>query len=351
MGGTKIAAGLVTPDGKVITRRVIPTLPQRGGEVVLEDALALAASLREEGMAAGRNVPAIGVGVGELVDLWTKQKSISERRVGKVGGLWQGCMDTFIHWGVTIRCSLLGTFLGIIPGLGGSVGQWVSYAHAVQSAKDKSRFGKGDVRGVLGPGAAMNAKEGGNLITTVAFGVPSSVSMAILLGAFLIQGLVPGPSMLTTKVDLTFSFVWVLIVSHIISVGLSFLLINQMVRITEIRSSLILPGIVFLVLFGGFSEKNSLFDMWVTVVAGFAGMIMVLLDWPRPPLILGLVLGKLIEKNLFISYARYEFTFLLRPVLLIIIAVGLALILAPLVQAWFARRIGLREKLIAAEEG
>src|SRR5438067_1834321 len=253
-------------------------------------------------------------GVGELVDLWTKQKSIAERRVGKLGGLWQGCKDTFTHWGVTLRCSLLGTFLGIIPGLGGSVGQWVSYAHAVQSTRDKSRFGKGDVRGVLGPGASMNAKEGGNLITTVAFGVPSSVSMAILLGAFLIQGIVPGPSMLTTKVDLTFSFVWVLIVSHVISVALSFLLIKWMVKITEIRSSLILPAIVFLVLFGGFSERNSLFDVGVTLAAGFVGMIMVALDWPRPPLILGLVLGRLIESNLFISYTRYEFGFLLRPI-------------------------------------
>jgi TctA family transporter len=290
-------------------------------------------------------------GVGELVDLWIKQKSISEKRVGKVGGMWQGCKDTFAEFGLTMRCSLIGTFLGIIPGLGGAVGQWVSYAHSVQSSKDKSKFGKGDVRGVLGPGAAMNAKEGGTLVTTVAFGVPSSVSMAILLGAFLIQGIVPGPSMLTTKVDLTFSFVWVLIISHIISVALSFLLINQMVRITEVRSALILPAIIFLVLFGGFSEKNSIFDMFITLISGFVGMIMVALDWPRPPLILGLVLGRLIENNLFISYARYEFSFMTRPVLLVIIAVTLGLILWPIVQSRLAKRIGVKEGLIAAEEG
>jgi TctA family transporter len=289
-------------------------------------------------------------GVGELVDLWVKQKSISERRIGKVGGVWQGCKDTFAHWALTVRCSFLGIFLGIIPGLGG-ISQWLAYAHSVQSSKDKSGFGQGDVRGVIGPGATMNAKEGGNLITTVAFGVPSSVSMAILLGAFLIQGLVPGPSMLTSKVDLTFSFVWVLIVSHVISVALSFLLIKWMVKITEIRSSLILPAIVFLVLFGGFSERNSLFDMGVTLAAGFLGMIMVALDWPRPPLILGLVLGRLIESNLFISYSRYEFGFLLRPVLVVIILVGIGLIVAPLIQARLARRVGIKEELIVAEEG
>jgi putative tricarboxylic transport membrane protein len=288
-------------------------------------------------------------GVGELVDLWIKRSSIAERNVGKIGGVWQGCKDTFVHWGLTLRSSLIGTILGLIPGLGG-VSTWLTYAHAVQSSKDQSRFGKGDVRGVIAPGASMNSREGGNLITTVSMGVPSSVSMAILLGAFLIQGVVPGPQMLTDKVDLTFSFVWVIIVSHFISVALSFLLLNQMVRITEIRSALILPGIIFLVLFGGFSEDNSLFSMGITVVAGFIGMVMAHLDWPRPPLILGLVLGPLIERNLFISYQRYQFEFLGRPVLLAILALGVVIMFGPIVRRMFARRLALKEEMVIAED-
>ena len=201
----------------------------------------------------------------------------------------------------------------------------------------------------------MNSKEGGNLITTVAFGVPSSVSMAILLGAFLIQGVQPGPSMLTTRLDLTFSFVWVLIISHVVSVAISFLLVNQMVKITQIRTSLILPAILFLVLFGGFSEHHSLLDMGITIAAGFLGMILTYLDWPRPPLILGLVLGRLIERNLFISFTRYEFTFLLRPILLVIMLVALELMLAPLVRQRvgrrLARRIAAPEEMVLAKEG
>src|SRR5918911_327962 len=276
-------------------------------------------------------------GIGEIVDLWVKQKSISEIRVGKVGGAWQGCVDVFRHLWLTVRCSLLGTVIGVIPGLGGG-SQWMAYAHTVQSSKEQASFGKGDVRGVIGPGAAMNAKEGGNLVTTVAFGVPSSVTMAILLGAFLIQGVVPGPKMLNENLSLTMSFVWVLIMSHVISVGLSFLLLNQMVRITEIRSALILPGIVFLVLFGGFSENNTFFAMFVTLGAGLLGMVMVWLDWPRPPLILGLVLGKLAENNLFISYARYDVSFVTRPLMLAIIALSLVIVFAPAVRARFGRR-------------
>ena len=146
------------------------------------------------------------------------------------------------------------------------------------------------------------------------------------------------------------AFVWLIIISHFISVILSFLLVNQMVRITEIRSALILPGIILLVLFGGFSEDNSFFSMYVTVIAGFAGMLMIWLDWPRPPLVLGLVLGALIEKNLFISYSRYEFSFLLRPVLIGIMVVAVALIAAPYIQKRIAQRWRVREEYLATQE-
>jgi TctA family transporter len=290
-------------------------------------------------------------GVAELTDLWIKQRSIAEFRVGKIGGVMEGIKDTFRYSGLTIRCSLLGSFLGIIPGLGGTVGQWLAYAHSVQSAKDKSRFGKGDVRGVIGPGATMNAKEGGNLLTTVAFGIPSSVSMAILLGAFLIHGVVPGPSMLTKDLDLTMTFVWVNIVSHLISVGLCFLLLNQMVKITHIRSTLLVPVVLMLALLGGFADKNADFDMVACVAAGFVGMIMVRLNWPRPPLILGMVLGPLVEKNLFISYSRYEFSFLLRPVLVGIILVGLAIVVIPYARPWLLKRLAMRDAVAGGLEG
>jgi putative tricarboxylic transport membrane protein len=287
-------------------------------------------------------------GIAELVDLWVKQKSIAEVRVGKVGGAWHGCLDVLRHPWLTVRCSLLGTITGIIPGLGGS-SQWMAYAHTVQSSRDQTRFGKGDVRGVIGPGAAMNAKEGGNLVTTVAFGVPSTVSMAILLGAFLIQGVVPGPKMLSENLALTMSFVWVLIIAHVISVGMSFLLLNQMVRITEIRSALILPAVVFLILLGGFSDTNSFFAMWVTLGAGLFGMLMVWLDWPRPPLILGLVLGRLAENNLFISYARYDLGFLARPLMIAIILVSAAMVLAPIVLRRWRPRAARAGDLLAPE--
>ena len=173
--------------------------------------------------------------------------------------------------------------------------------------------------------------------------------MAILLGAFLIQGVVPGPKMLNENLNLTMSFVWVLIMSHVISVALSFLLLNQMVRITEIRSALILPAIIFLVLFGGFSDKNSFFDMFVTLAAGLIGMVMVWLDWPRPPLVLGLVLGKLAENNLFISYARYDLSFLTRPLMIAIILGSAVIVFAPMLLERFRARGALKGDLLVPE--
>jgi putative tricarboxylic transport membrane protein len=271
-------------------------------------------------------------GIPEVLDLWSKGTSIAERAVGKLGGVWAGVKDTFRHWGITVRCSALGTFLGIIPGLGASIGQWVAYAHAVQSSPDRSRFGKGDVRGVLGPGAANNSSLSGGLILTVAFGVPSNVVFAILLGAFLIQGLTPGPEMLTKHLSLVFSFVWIIVVTNIITVAICFLFVKQLVQITEVRGAILIPSIIVLIFLGGYVDSRTLFAIFLTFGAGAIGYIMVRLDWPRPPLILGLVLGKLVEKNLFTSYQAYGAELLLRPVVIVVLIVGLGIVLWPVFQ-------------------
>ena len=134
--------------------------------------------------------------IPELIDLAVKGTSIAETKIGKLGGVMQGVKDTFHHWKLVLRCSAIGAYIGVIPRMGGALSQWGAYAHAVQSSPDKERFGKGAVEGVLGPGAANNSTLGGALVPTLAFGVPGSVSTAILLGAFIIQGLVPGPPML-----------------------------------------------------------------------------------------------------------------------------------------------------------
>jgi TctA family transporter len=135
-------------------------------------------------------------------------------------------------------------------------------------------------------------------MTTVAFGIPSSVSTAILFGAFLIQGIVPGPDMLNPAkhLTLTFSFVLIIIVSNIITVAVCFLFLKQLAKITNIRGALLIPFLLLLIYLGGFTAKNSFGDMIMMLIFG-ASVGSVQFDWQRPPLLVGLVLGTITERN------------------------------------------------------
>ena len=274
--------------------------------------------------------------IPEIVDLAVRGKTIAgDAPAGRISGVLEGIKDTFRHFWLTVRCSLIGTWIGILPGLGGAVAQWMAYAHAVQSAKDatdRERFGKGDVRGVIGPGAANNSKEGGDLIPTIAFGVPGSSSMAILLAAFFLVGLVPGPDMLDKHLVLTFSMVWTLIIANIITVAVSFIFLNQLAKLTFVRGSILIPFILFLAFIGAYTSNNHLGDVLVLLFFGFLGYLMVRCSWPRPPLVIGFVLGKIAENNFYISTARYGFAWLHRPVVLILIALTLFVVIYPFVR-------------------
>jgi TctA family transporter len=274
--------------------------------------------------------------IPEIIDLAVRGTAIAGNAPAKIGsGVWQGIRDTFTHWWLVVRCSVVGVFVGILPGAGGGVAQWMAYAHAVQSAKDandRSRFGRGDVRGVLGPGAANNSKEGGDLIPTIAFGVPGSGAMAILLGAFLIMGLHPGPDMLTKHLAVTYSMVWTLVIANVITVIACLALLPYLAYVTKIRGSVIIPFLLLLVFVGSYTANKQIADLLVTLGCGALGYLMVRFEWPRAPLVLGFVLGKLAETYLFISMARYGYGWLGQP-LVIVLMVLIALVVAyPYIQ-------------------
>jgi putative tricarboxylic transport membrane protein len=279
--------------------------------------------------------------IPEIIDLAVKGSSIAgDTQPGKLGGVMEGIKDTFRHWKLVLRCSGLGAYIGLIPGMGGGPAQWLAYAHAVQSTPDKERFGKGAVEGVLGPGAANNSKEGGSLIPTLAFGVPGSLSMAILLGAFIIQGIVPGPDLLNPAkhLTLTFSFVWIIVITNIITVGICLLFLNQLAKVTFVKGTYLIPFLLLLIYLGGFAVKNSFGDMFLVLLFGALGWLMVKFDWQRPPLLLGLVLGGIAENNLFIASRIYGWSWLLHPGVLVITAIILIGNFYPYVQAYFKRK-------------
>lgn len=272
--------------------------------------------------------------IPEIIDLAVEGTSIAREKIGEIGGVLQGIKDVFHHWWLVMRCCLIGSYIGALPGLGGSVAQWLAYAHAVQTTPGKERFGKGAVEGVIGPCAATNAKEGGALIPTVAFGVPGSVGMAILLGAFIMQGLVPGPDMLNPAkyLTLTFSLLWVVVVSNVITVAASFLFLKQLANITHVKGTLLIPFILLLIYIGGFAVRNNFGDMILVFIFGVLGWFMVQFKWPRPPMVLGLVLGEIAERNFFIAVSTYDYGWLLHPGVIVIFLLMVGVLAYSVVQ-------------------
>ena len=265
----------------------------------------------------------------EVIDLATRGRSIS--RVAEAGsGLTDGIRDAVRHWWLGLRCTALGVYIGMLPGLGGSIVDWVAYGHAVQSAKDKDRFGKGDIRGVIAPEAANNAMKGGALLPTIAFAIPGSASMAILLGAFQIQGLEPGPTMLTEKLGVTFSLVWTLAIANVL--GAAFLLAwgRHVAKVTFVSGHVLVPAIVLFVFMGAWMGGSNIGD-WISLLGfGLVGWVMKHAGWPRPPLVLGYILGVIMENALQIASQNQGWGMLGRPIVLIIIV----LVLLTLLMAW-----------------
>jgi TctA family transporter len=248
-------------------------------------------------------------------------------------GQWQGVKDCFQHWWLIMRCSWIGGGIGSIPGISASVVDWLAYGHALKTEKGASAtFGKGDVRGVIASESSNNAKEGGALVPTVAFGVPGSATMAILLGAFLIHGLVPGPDMLTKNLSITYAMVWSVALANVLGAGACYAFSPQFAKLATLRYTLILPAVLGIIYIGAFEATRQWGDLFTLLFFGLVGWIMKQFKWPRPPLILGVVLGDTIERYLFISIERYGLSWMLRPIVMLLFALAILGIVRPLLQ-------------------
>lgn len=271
----------------------------------------------------------------ELCDLLIARSAvaqkISKREIFK--GQWQGVRDCLSHWWLILRCSWIGGGIGSIPGISAAVVDWLAYGHALRTEKGaKETFGKGDVRGVIASESSNNAKEGGALVPTLAFGVPGSATMAILLSAFLVHGLVPGPDMLTKHLDVTYAMVWSVALANILGAGACYIFSPQFAKLASLRYSLILPAVLGIVYIGAFEASRNWADLILLLVFGVLGWTMKRCHWPRAPLILGVVLGDSIERYLSISIERYGYEWLTRPVVVILFALSIYGVVRPLWQ-------------------
>ena len=271
----------------------------------------------------------------ELCDLAIGRMAVVEegKTIDTKSGMWLGIKDCFTHWFLILRCSWIGAAMGAIPGIGVAVIDWIAYGHALRTEKGAAQtFGQGDVRGVIAAESSTNAREGGHLVPTVAFGVPSSAGMAILLGAFLIQGLVPGPDMLTKHLDVTYSMVWSIAIANIIGSGICFLFSGQLAKLATLRYTLIMPCVLSLIYIGAFEHSRNWGDLYSLLFFGLLGWAMKHFRWPRPPLVLGFILGGILERYMFISIERYGIEWMTRPIVVVMLVMSVLSLARPLIQ-------------------
>ncbi|GAB3267818.1 tripartite tricarboxylate transporter permease [Microbacterium lacusdiani] len=263
-----------------------------------------------------------------------------------LGGVLQGIRESFRHWWLTLRASAIGAALGILPGLGGSVSQFIAYGHAKQTSKHPEEFGNGSIEGVVAAGSTTTAKDGGALVPTIAFGVPGGASMAVLLGAFLILGLNPGPEMLTENLEITLSLVWIIVLSTLAAVVLGFLLIRPLARLTSVTGRILVPFLIAMLTIGAFASKNTLEDVWIMLVFLAIGVIASRFKWPRVPLLLGLVLGEILERYFTVSYTLFQWGWLDRPGVIVVECIIAAMILFTAVRLGRQKRAAKRARIL-----
>lgn len=273
--------------------------------------------------------------IPELVDMAVARTAIADHR--PTGGLfaqqWLGVRDTIRNWKLVLNSATIGVIFAAIPGMGAAVIDWIAYGAAARMIKGADRtFGTGDVRGIIASEAANNAREGGSLIPTLAFGVPGSASMALLLGALMAHDITPGPKLLTSQLDVTYTLVWSLALANILGAAICFLFANQLARLATIRPGILVPCIVSVCFVGAYQGSRSEGDLIALLAFGALGWVMKRCKWPRPPLILGYILGKLLEKYLFISTLRYGASWVERPGVIVILVIAVVILLWPLIR-------------------
>ena len=252
----------------------------------------------------GLKLVIVGMGIfaiPEIISLLRQDRAIS--RDATLGAGWlKGVKDWWSNRWLSIRCSLIGVIVGVIPGLGGSVVDWIAYGHTVQTTADKSNFGSGEIRGVIGPESSNNAKEGGGLVPTLIFGIPGSGSMAIFLGGLALLGYDAGPQLITNRLDITYTVVWSLAFANVIGAGLCILLSPGIARLTTIRFTLLAPFLFMMITFAAFQSGQSLGDLVALFAIGLLGIFLRRFDWSRPAFLIGFVLSSQAENFSFQAY-------------------------------------------------
>lgn len=278
----------------------------------------------------------IGVfAISEMINLMGERSTISQEEPD-VRGVFVGVRSVVQNWKVFLRSSVLGWIIGTVPGAGGTVANFLAYLQAKQSDPDPDSFGRGNIRGVIASEAANDAKDGGSMVPTLGLGIPGSASTAVLIGAFIINGVNPGPLLFQENLQIVFIIVFALIISNILTSLIGLASAKYLIKITRINVTTLVPIVILVGLIGSFVVRGQFADVLLAVGFGVFGFFMVKFDVSRVALIIALVLGPLAERNFHraLQVSRGDPSILYaRPISLILI-VGIVVVLAlPLYRA------------------
>jgi putative tricarboxylic transport membrane protein len=242
----------------------------------------------------------IAVGVFALGEIVSNLGDPEERQVftSNLKGLFPSKDDIKRSIGPIIRGTVLGAFFGVLPGTGPAIASFSSYMVEKKMAKDPSRFGKGAIEGVAGPEAANNADAQCKFIPMLTLGIPASGTMALMLGALMIHGIAPGPTVMTQRPDLFWGLIVSMWIGNLMLVILNLPLIGLWVSLLKVPYRMLFPAIMLFSCIGIYSLNNSPFELYLTAIFGLLGFLWMKLDCSPVPLMLGFVLGPMMEENL-----------------------------------------------------
>lgn len=278
--------------------------------------------------------------VAEMMKLYVKGGKIVEGDVSdETSTVMEGIRDVIRNRWLVLRSSLLGLWIGVLPGIGASVGGIAAYAQAVQTSGPDEQFGNGNVKGVIAPDATLGANEGGGLMPTLAFGIPGGESMAILLVAFINLGIAPGPQMLTDQLDVVFSLIWIVVIANVLTTGLGLLAAPWLAGLPALNPKIMIPLVLSVCFLGAYATRGMIEDVVTAAGFGVLGYVMDRYNYSRANLVIGMVLATMIERNLQISLTLYGDWFIFtRPITTAMFAFVVLTICLPFWRSWRKRR-------------
>jgi putative tricarboxylic transport membrane protein len=294
----------------------------------------------------GFDITAVALGLFAFAEMFRlyAHPSAAKGRAEKVtlGGrqpgsrIRDGIRDVGSHKWLTLRSSILGTVLGIIPGVGGVAANFVSYGQASRISQHPERFGTGIPEGIIAPEASSISKEAGNLLPTVALGVPGGVGMAVLMSGFTILGMVPGPSMLEKNENVVWSMAFVIAIASLLASLLGLAMVPGLVRLANVPSRTLVPIVLALGFLGVYAATDQLSQTVAVFAFGVVGWAMVRYGYSVPAAMIGFLLGKVVENNLYLVRNLQGWASLERPLTSLMVLITVLSLFAPLL-----RRLGL----------